>query len=170
MPREYRIGSDEAQEIAHDLQNKHHTHLSTQRVEVVFLTEAAKSKGRDLWGRSRVVSGLPAFFASYDVNSKEPFKPQSFFVIEISESIWNAITIEQKRALLDHCLSFCEVHESEKGTALKIVSPDVAEFGAVIERNGLWYEEIQKFAEIAAGAQGKLFDQPKARKLRVAAD
>lgn len=159
MPQEYRPAS-EAKELAIELvaEVDCHRHLIDYRVEFIFLTESVKSKGTELWGRPRVVSGLNAWLATPD-QPDSARKPTSFFVIEISESVWNVINDRQRKALVDHYLSSCRTNEGEDSTGLRIAYPDVVEFSGVIERHGLYRDELEKFVNKALEVrQQGLFD------------
>jgi hypothetical protein len=157
MPREYKSADTDATETMHELIDEHHDHLKAARVELVFLTEAAKSKGREIWGRAKMISGLAAWLATE--RSAREKRAQSFFAIEISESIWQIIDEKQRRALIDHCLSYCQIGESEEQLTLKLAAPDIEEFSSVVGRHGLYFEELQKFVETANQAtQQSLFE------------
>lgn len=159
MPQEYRP-ANAAKGIAMELmaQVDAHGHLVDQRVEFIFLAESAKSKGAEQWGRAKVMSGLNAWLASKE-QPESALKPTSFFVIEISETVWNILNDRQRRALVDHLLSQCRTNEGEDSTGLRIAYPDVVEFSGVIERHGLYRDELEKFVNIALeGRQQGLFD------------
>lgn len=157
MPQEYRP-APEVQEIAMELIVESHQHLIDRRIEFILLAESAKSRGKELWGRAKVVSGLSAWLATNE-RSEAPTAPTSFFVIEVSETVWNIINDRQRRALVDHCLSYCRINEGEDGVGLRIAYPDVVEFASVIERHGLYRDDVEKFVEKAIEVkQQGLFD------------
>ena len=131
---------------------RHHEHLLGLRVTCVYMSKTPKSKGKDVWGRAKKISGLPAFLAGDHLPESYEDQPPDFFVIEISEEVWWRLTTKGKRALIDKQLCCCEVEEDEKTGALglAIVGPDVAEFDAVLRRHGLWNDSVKEFVEAGA--------------------
>lgn len=149
---EYRV-SEEVERVAQELIEEHHPHLLGVRIEYVFLSKTPKSKGKDVWGRAKKISGLPAFLADDPKRLPESYEdqPPDFFVIEISEEVWRRLKPKGKRALVDHELSHCEIVEDEEGrVSLAIVGHDVTEFEAVLRRHGLWNESVKEFVEAGA--------------------
>jgi hypothetical protein len=150
---EYRA-AQEVEQIATDLIEAHHEHLLGVRVECVFLSKTPKSKGQELWGRAKKVSGLPAFLAAGPEDLPEYYEdqPADFFVIEVAEEAWRELTAKGKRALVDKQLCSCEIEEDEESgvLGLAIVGPDVAEFEAVLRRHGLWNASIKDFVKTGA--------------------
>lgn len=151
---EYR-NAVEVEDIGREIMEEHHGHLLGVRVSFVFMDKTPKSKGKDIWGRAKKISGLPAFLADENGlrDHYDSENPQEFFVIEISEEVWETLTAKGKRALVDHELSHCEiVMDDETGVAkLAIVGHDITEFDAVLRRHGLWNESVEDF--VKAGAE-----------------
>ena len=154
LSMEYRLAT-EAARIGADVMAEHHPHLLGVRTEFLFMSKTPKSKGRDVWGRAKKVSGLPAFLAVGPNTLPEHYEdqPLDLFVIEISEEVWGRLTAKGKRALVDHELSHCEIEVDDEtgGARLAIVGPDVTEFEAVLRRHGLWNESVEEF--VKAGAE-----------------
>lgn len=150
---EYKLAT-EAAKIATPIMEEHHAHLLGVRVEFLFMDKTPKSKGCDVWGRAKKVSGLPAFLA-LGPNTLPDFyadQPFDFFVVEISEEIWERLTAKGKKALVDHELSHCEItHDDEGNVNLSVVGHDIKEFSAVIRRHGLWNTSVEDF--VKAGAE-----------------
>lgn len=147
----------EAEAIARELIADYHPHLETQRVDLIFRSEAAKKHGKFQLGAARKVSGLPAYLdhaASQRAQGRlgrhvgPPLGCEDFFVIELAQPEWEHLTPAQRRALVDHEL--CHLGVDEDGNS-SIVSHDVEEFGAVLERHGLWEPDVSQF--IRAGAR-----------------
>jgi predicted metallopeptidase len=135
----------EVKEIAETLIDSYHPHLIGSDIEYVFVNPTPKSKGKDVWGRARKITGLNAYLAQ-----KEGFlggEPSPFFVIEISKEIWDAIPAQSKIALIDHELSHCG-YDDEKD-AIATLSHDVEEFSGVVKRHGLWQSHLKQFVELA---------------------
>ena len=157
---EYRR-APEVEEVARGLLAEHHPHLLGVRVEFVFMSKTPKSKGREVWGRAKKVSGLNAFLAAGPNDLPEHYEeqPADFFVIEVSEEVWERLTAKGKRALVDEKLSCCEIETDEEtgSVGLAVVGPDVAGFEAVIRRHGLWHEDLESF--VKAGAEQLSFSE-----------
>ena len=133
--------------IAEKLIDNYHTHLSGMRMEYIFLSESPKAKGKEVWGRAKLITGLNAFLATPTPESE----PEPFFVIEISKPVWDVLDANARKALVDHELSHCELDE-ETGTP-KIITHDLEEFGGVIKRWGLWRDSVEQFVEIGIAAK-----------------
>lgn len=149
----YRI-AEEVRSTAKKIIGEHHAHLLGLRVECVFTDKTAKSRGREVPGRTKKVSGLPAFLASpSEATGESPDfysdDPSDFFVIEVSEEVWERLSESRRVALVDHLLSHAEIEtDEETGTAkLSVVGPDVSEFTHVLARHGAWNEGLKDFAE-----------------------
>lgn len=148
-----------AKKIGDELIGKHHPDLVTAgvHIEYVFRSDTAKSKGKDVWGKARKVSGLNAYLAG---DAAEGDEVEDFFVIELSEPVWGDLNDAGRRALVDHELSHCRIVWDDEGEmdGIAIASHDVEEFAAVIERHGLWRPDVEHFVQRAAG-QLSLLDQ-----------
>ena len=144
--------SEEAAKIGAGIMEEHHAHLLGVRVEFLMMSKTPKSKGKEVWGRAKKISGLPAFLAQETLQDYYEDQPADFFVIELSEEIWETLTAKGKQALIDHELSHCELEiDDETGaTSLAIVGHDVTEFSAVMERHGLWNDGLRDFIEVGA--------------------
>lgn len=147
---EYRR-AEEAARIGAEIIAEHHGHLMGLRVDFVFLDKKPKSKGKELWGRAKKISGLPAFLAASNDPDHYGFA-EDFFVVEISEEAWDSLSAAGKRALIDHELSHMEiVTDDETGASkLAIVGHDVTEFEAVLRRHGAWNDTLESFVEVGA--------------------
>lgn len=145
--------ADEVAEIGAEIMEAHHPHLLGVRVAFVFMDKTPKSKGKEVLGRAKKISGLPAFLSLGpdtlpDFYADQPF---DFFVIEISEEVWERLTAKGQRALVDHELSHLEIEEDDEGGVnLAVVGHDVTEFEAVLRRHGLWNDSVKDFVEVGA--------------------
>lgn len=146
---EYRLAKS-VEEIGRELIEEHHPHLHGVRVDYVFVDKTPKSKGRELWGRAKKVSGLNAFLASDTGDEDQYGYAEDFFVVEVAEPAWEVLAEKQRRALVDRTLSCCEIEYDEESGAvtLAVVGPDVAEFSSVIERHGLWTEDLAELGGV----------------------
>lgn len=160
---EYRLAG-QAAIIGGELIEEHHAHLYGVRVEYVFMDKTPKAKGKEVWGRAKKISGLPAFLSSED-GMREHYdseSPQDYFVIELAEEVWERLTAKGRRALIDHELSHCDITHDDNGFVnLAIVGHDITEFEGVLRRHGLWNESVEEF--IRAGAEQLSFDGSSAK-------
>ena len=135
----------EVRAVADKLIPKFHQHLidNDVRVDYVFIDKTPKSKGREIWGRCRKVSSLAAFLAN-DQQGSDPF-----FVIEISEEIWEVLPPDKREALVDHelCHTLSEIGEEEP--KLSMVPHDLEEFTCIVRRHGLWRDDVEAFVNAA---------------------
>lgn len=80
------------------------------------------------------------------------------FLVLIDRNIWEGYSIEEKVALVDHELSHCAQATTEDGETPKftrdgdpvwtIKGHDLEEFCGVVERNGLWSEQLREMARV----------------------
>lgn len=154
----------EVERIARELIRDHHPHLLKRRVEFVFTEKAPKSGTKEIWGTARIVNGLAAFLANSYTEVADGIEElnEDFFVICISEPVWGMLSDRCRKALLDHELCHCWVEEKDDGdTTLKLVHHDLEEFGSVVQRWGVWRDDLDRFLTKAdeGREQGSLFDQ-----------
>ncbi len=144
----------EVKEIAEELIPKYHQHITDYsiRVEYVFADKVPKKGGKEVWGTCRKVSNLNAFLAK-DNPDADPF-----FVITISQPVWEVLDQKSKVALVDHelCHTAAQYDEDDEEPAVKLsVNPhDVEEFACIIRRHGLWKDDIKAFVETAIKKSG----------------
>lgn len=150
---EYRLAKDVAV-VGRELIEEHHPHLLGVRVEFVFMDKTPRAKGKDVWGRAKKISGLSAFLADEHGlrEDYDPENPQEFFVVEVSEEVWERLTAKGRRALVDHELSHLDIaHDDDGNVKLAVVGHDITEFEGVLRRHGLWNETVEDF--VKAGAE-----------------
>ena len=143
----------EVKKIAEGLIEKYHQHIIDYnvRIEYVYIDKTPKSNGREVWGTCRKISSLNAFLA----NSQEGSDP--FFVITISEDVWEILPMKSKIALVDHelCHAWAEAKQeedtdgSEDVIKLSLNPHDLEEFVCIVRRHGLWREDVQAFVDAA---------------------
>lgn len=144
--------ASEVEKIAKSLIPEFHPHLVENiRVDYVFTDKTNKRGSKEVWGTMRKVSALNAYLAS-DANSQKHGATEAFFVMVISEPVWNNLNDQQKKALVDHELCHAKVDVDDEGNyKLKIVPHDMEEFTEIVKRHGLWAEDV---AEVAAAING----------------
>lgn len=129
-----------------------HTCLDGIRIEYVFRSKAAKSHGRIVAGKARKLSGLNAYLATEGTET-------DLFVVEIAEDEWKQMGPAARRALVDHelCHLTVDFDEETNTLTLAIRGHDVEEFVEVVERHGIWDDDLKAFAE-AMHTQLAMFD------------
>lgn len=143
MTAKYRRAPEVA-EIAAELIETEEDHAaifhSEVRLEFVFIDKAPQSGGRIILGRARRISGLNAVLSELPLYEVELCQdPRPFYVIEIAEDIWQALSPERRRALVDHELMHCRPDRDDNGElVLKMRPHDLEEFAGIIRRHGLW--------------------------------
>ena len=134
--------SQEVKAIAGELILEHHKHLSSARIAYLFADRGSKKLGKVLVGKAAKASDLIAHFGQVD------------FIIIINRETWDALTLRQRDALVDHELCHCRMTLTKKGeTRWWIRSHDVEEFAEVIERHGLWEPDLEKFVKASLQAE-----------------
>ncbi|HVX38777.1 MAG TPA: putative metallopeptidase [Gemmatimonadaceae bacterium] len=127
--------ADQAQAIGELLVRVIHTHLINASIAYVF-REKMKTRDRTVWGKASKASGEVQFFNAYD------------FVLKFNWLQWRGLSAMQKVALVDHELSHCghEVDDQTGKDKWVMVSHDIEEFGAIVQRWGLWRPDLVPFA------------------------
>lgn len=146
--------------LAEKLIPEHHHWLEDVRIEYVFRSETKKSKGREIWGEARKISGLNAYLSQPGEPTEAASGDVDHFVIEISEPVWAILDAGQRKALIDHELCHCttEVDEEKGELTLKLRSHDIEEFKAVVDRHGVWRTDIAEFAAALPERQRNIED------------
>jgi predicted metallopeptidase len=132
MP-EYKY-AEEVEEIAQKLIKEYHQHLRDAHMCYFFRKPAAKSAGQVVPGRASKVSGKYKAMTGYD------------FVIEISESHFNEMNENKKKALIDHELSHCYIDLEGN---IKTINHDFEGFNGVLRRHGFWAGDLEAMGETA---------------------
>lgn len=139
----------EVKKIATELIKQHHQHLADVKIEYIFSSKTAIKSGKEIWGTMRKITSLPAYFAAEE-DDKTGGYSEPFFAMVISEQIWNDLPDAKKLALVDHELCHGGVEtDSDGNPKLKIITHDLEEFSAVVQRHGLWRADVQDFVEKA---------------------
>ena len=154
----------EVEKIADDLISNHHKHLTdcSARIRYVFQDKVPKAKGKEVWGTCRKVSGLTAHLEGGSPDD------DPFFVITISQDVWEVLPQDKKVALVDHelCHAWAEVsgqNEDDDGSGspikLSVLPHDLEEFSCIVRRHGLWREDIKSFVEAALKSKANQQEQ-----------
>lgn len=137
----------EVREIADDLRAGFHQALEGAYFYYVFARDTPTVKGRAVWGRVKIVGGLPAYLMSRRYPESGPADP--FFVMEVAWEVWQRIGYVQRIALVDHLLSHCWLRDGLKPS---LCGTDVSEFTSVIRRQGVWTDQVREMLDAAKEA------------------
>lgn len=146
----------EVESIARELISEHHRHLVNCNIRYLFTDKTQKRAGKEVWGTARKISSMSAFLAGED----DPEGNNAFFVMTVSEPVWSFLSPERRRALVDHELCHMYVDIDDNGAAkLILLGHDLEEFVQVIQRHGLWRDDVTKFVEVGSQClQATLFE------------
>lgn len=147
-------------ELMNDLIETVHEHLTNARIVLAWnLTWSEDVDGKVTLGKAKKASDLDRELAPYD------------FVIMVNQRFWGEANEAQRKALLDHELSHCEVSlddegdpkRDEKGRVVyRMRKHDIEEFSGVVLRNGIWKQDLEAFyAACRSSKQASLLDAAK---------
>ena len=130
--------------LAEEIRMKHHDHLHDAEILFLLTKKASPKGGRVSYGKTKLMNGLVKYLARAD------------FIIIIMAPIWDQADLKKRRAMVDHELCHCSYDEDVEGNRTwTIRHHDVEEFTKVIDRHGLWQEQLQDFGQ-AVGRQLEL--------------
>lgn len=115
--------------IAAEVISHYHEALLDAKIGFIFQEEAGKKLGKIVLGNAAKVSDKQRV-AGLDLD----------YIITIAEDMWQSLTLIQKRALVDHELCHCDFTIGEA----RMRGHDVEEFTCIIQRYGLWKEDLVK--------------------------
>ena len=132
------------QEILH----KHHGHLDGVKIGLAWRSGwRSDTDGHMKLGQCRKSSDLDReMYAGFD------------FVILLSEEAWPTLNAAQKAALIDHELCHAALSMDSNGEpkfndrdrlCCRIKKHDVEEFRCIVERHGLWTQDLEEIAKAA---------------------
>ena len=123
--------AESVEEIARDLIRKHHSELVNIKIGYLWKNKLIKKGGREIIAQVAKCSDLVKSLCELDV------------LVIVSFPAYNGLTDNQKRACIDHELTHILVDEDLAGNPkVKIIAHDVEEFGSVIERHGLYMNDL----------------------------
>jgi hypothetical protein len=136
------IVADEAKPIAKQLLKEIHQRLKDIRIVYVFVLEPIKEKGREVFGKVSVKSGIDAFL----VNEFSDQPQEDFFLLQINKSVWDFYNETQRLGGLDSLLTSCSTSQGKLG-----VKPyDFMEHLESFARNGDWNHDLTEMKKLAA--------------------
>lgn len=135
--------ANEAKDIVDDLIPQYHERLAECHISpiCIFRSKHTKSKGRAVYAKAKIITGLPAFIAhNLGDPDAEELSGRRIWVIEIAKDLWfDELSLEQRVALIDHELSHFDPIDGIRGH-------DLEEFRGVVERHGIWRPDLMHFA------------------------
>jgi hypothetical protein len=120
-------------EIAQKLVDEYHDNLRDAQIAFVFRDEAPISHGRATLGMTKKVSDIHRVLIDFD------------FIIWLAQDEWDRLTPAQHKALIDHQLCHCGGNSDD---GFELLPHDIEEFTAVVERHGLWREDVIQMANV----------------------
>lgn len=146
-------------ELAEELIKQYHQHLIGFRIEYVFSDTTPVKGGKEVWGTMRKISNLNAFLASPD-DQENGNDISPFFCMTISQPAWETLDGPRRKALVDHELCHAGTEEQEDGSYKLVIIPhDLEEFTAIVQRHGLWRNDLYNFMEKAKTAEAPEEDE-----------
>lgn len=121
----------EAEDIAKKLIPDFHPHL--KNVPIMYLFNGKKMKP---WAQIGARSAKERFISGY------------FFLMEVNHAQWVLLTDAQREALVDHELCHAGI-DSETGEPY-LIDHDIEEFSIIVERHGLWREDVKLFGRVCS--------------------
>ncbi|MDZ4342096.1 MAG: putative metallopeptidase [Candidatus Binatia bacterium] len=145
--------------LLRELVSEVHTELRQAAIALAWRTETkADTDGKLILGRCVKIGDLQRELADWN------------FVIVLNKEMWQVFKPEQQRALLDHELSHADVRHDSHGEPMRderdrviyrIRKHDIEEFQGVVQRNGCYKRDLEKFAAaIMAKNRAPLLNQP----------
>lgn len=128
--------SEEVREIVSDLVQKHHHDLAEANILCLFRKGEWNSNGRARLASASKVPEIWRCLYGYDL------------MVVINKNIWVGLEQEHKVALVDHELChFGQEYDSKGNVKYTMVQHDIEEFSAVVDRHGLWHQDVKVFAQ-----------------------
>ncbi len=148
------VFNEGAEKMAEGLISKYHPHLVGIKIAYLFKQRDDPSmapKPKRLREGRRFVLGK----ARRVTKIYQPLLDQHYeFVIEFDRDQWQLLALDQQVALVDHELSHCGV--DVQGCYMK--QHDIEEFRGVVERHGLWKDDIKPFVQSAEQQRQQALD------------
>lgn len=138
----------EPHKLLNEIREKNHTHLAEAKIGLAWRSGwRSDADGHTKMGQCRKSSDLDReMYAGFD------------FVILLNEEAWGGLNTAQKSALIDHELCHAALSMDSNGEpkyndrnrlCCRIKKHDVEEFRCIVERHGLWTQDL---ADIATAA------------------
>jgi len=139
---EYTEVTSEVLNIAKEIIKDFHPYLKECFIGFVFRDEAAISGGKIVLAKT---TKAPA-------NIKPYLSEEIDILIIIAKDQWDLLSTEQRRALIDHELCHISMNNSGWG----IIAHDFEEFKEIIDRYGLWNNDLMRLKDTEVGKSYQL--------------
>lgn len=131
-----------AEALARPLIEEHHRHLLEVRLLFLFTNKKRLKHKKTTLGTAQKLSAMLRYLSSGENTAIDEGVD---FIILLGELEWAGLTDAQRRALVDHELAHCDGAPN----AWRLRGHDVEEFAEVIQRHGLWQNDVARFIEVA---------------------
>ncbi len=130
MTVEYKEVPNEVLSLAKELIDQYHQQLKECKIGFVFRSEASYSGGKVVLGTTSKVTEKIKPMLSEELD----------ILIVLAEDMYADLSSERRRALIDHEL--CHIILNSNTSTWTTKAHDVNEFNEVIERYGLWSNDL----------------------------
>lgn len=146
-PKKPFVLCDEARVIGEELIPDYHPHLKEARILYIFSGKPMTRNGRVVLAKAMKFNDLNRFFTS--LGAEPPDEEETAggcdFAVIVNRKEWEEnLTPAQRRAVVDHELCHCIRNHKGKWS---LRNHDIEEFSEVIERHGLYWEDVAAFAK-----------------------
>lgn len=138
VPLQY-DSAETVEELAKELIRDYHTHLINKKIKYLFVNKPIKRQGQIVAATAEKISKKVAAISD-----------NIEFLIVVSYPIYNDLSDELKRYVIDHELSHCFIDDpNDDGEEKNMLLPhDFEDFISIVERYGPIREEIRKLNEV----------------------
>jgi len=79
------------------------------------------------------------------------------YVIIVNKEVWDLMNKSQRKAMLDHelCHAVVEYDDEKDSVKFKLRHHDCEEFNEIVERHGLWRQEVKTLLHVCKNAKKK---------------
>jgi predicted metallopeptidase len=124
-------------DISRGLIRKFHTDLINTKIAYLYKNKEIKSQGKMVIAFVTKCSGIVKVLSEYDA------------IMIVSYPTFQQLNEDQKIAIIDHALTHLFVDEDSTGAPkLRILAHDVEEFSAIIERHGLYQQDLVRLGQV----------------------
>lgn len=129
--------AESVEEIAKKLIREHHTELVNTKIAYLYKNKPIKAKGREVIAFVSKCSGIVKAISKVDV------------VMIVSYPAFQPLNDSHKLAVIDHELTHLLIEEDSTGAPkVRMLAHDVEEFSAIIERHGLYQEDLVRLGRV----------------------
>jgi hypothetical protein len=154
----WKAGPDVMTQVS-TLIGQYHPHLALieDEIAVVFREKASEVAGTIILGKTKKAPSLITVLTDKKFNFR--------FIIELGADEWQALTLQQQSALLDHHLCSMVAEEDPNTGEIKtgIRPPDFLGYREEVERHGMWRPMDDETLSVVEKMFGKAAKQPKKR-------